>query len=172
MTSRRHLNAAPAYFAVPRVLCLLLAALAFYAGLQQAAILREALRPDSAYRDAAGELLEVIKHVDGDEHQVQHFAELRFRYRVDGAELQGNQFSPLCSPCLPAEVLRVLGRRPSQLEPGMALTVHVLRQDPAVAYLALPEAAALRRQWLETGLLLLVAPAFCLWLAWSFRSGD
>ena len=106
-------------------------------GLRLAKGLYDALEPASSFIAAPGTVLSIEKRTLGGEGAPVHFAEISFEYTVGDERRTSTRTLPVCDACSPAVVHRILGRRPSQIPPGMPVTVQVLRRDPGVAYLAL-----------------------------------
>jgi hypothetical protein len=120
-----------------RLFLAVLGVLSAIGGVRHAMALRDALEPASSFAQAGGTVLAVEKHTLSGDGPPQHFAEIRFEYKVDGQRHTGHRTLPVCDACTPEVVHRILGVRPSQIPPGMPVTVQVLRRDPRVAYLAL-----------------------------------
>ncbi len=152
---------------VPRFITIAIGTLSLYLGVAATIQLFHAIQPADAYSRTDGEVLRVIKHREADEGVVRDLAEVTFRYGINGKQYESSMLTPLCQKCPPEKVVRVLGKRPSQIVSGMRVDVLVLESDPSIAYLGLPERSELTQQFLIVLGLLLLAPAFA---AWSFKT--
>jgi hypothetical protein len=143
-----------------RILQILVTSAFVLLGLAHAHMFWRALEPATSFVELPGRISDVIKHTDSSSGVVEHFAEVKFEYEVEGQRFVSNRLSPLCTLCEPSVVLDAIGFRPSLVPAGLAVKVFALRKDPSIAYLALPSRKELRQHgWLSL-LWLFGAPLF------------
>ena len=132
-------------------------------GLQEVGRLRTMQAADG-YRPVPGSVLRIERYRASGSGLAERPGPSEERYHVvfayrDGAQQgTGQQVSPVCGDCSAAELRRLTGRTPQQLQPGTALPVFVAPAQPGEAYLALPDAADIRSQWWSVLLRLVVVP--------------
>jgi hypothetical protein len=141
-----------------RILQILVTSAFVIFGLGHAHMFWRALEPTASFMEVPGRISDVVKHTDSG--VVEHYAEVKFEYEVEGQRFMSNRLSPLCTLCEPSVVLDAIGFRPSLVPAGLAVRVFALRKDPNIAYLAFPSRKELRQHGWFSLLWLFGAPLF------------